>query len=142
MTTTPAVTEVRLEAACNQAAVQFHGKRFSELDSMEQLILRKRIRMVLKAADSQTRHEETVAEETPSALERQDKLIRSAIRDRPAQGSPEWAEYQSEVVVPLIVERDRLRQEENEARRSQKLIQQMAREREEAQRRRFRHRQA
>lgn len=44
------IPEERLDAACNQAAVQFHGRSYSELKPLDQLLLRKRTRFVLKAA--------------------------------------------------------------------------------------------
>lgn len=134
MTLTPNAEETRLEAACNQAAIQFHAKRFTELNPVEQLRLRHRIRMVLKAADSQAREPELLAapEDTEEAeavvaegdnpveaagawravrseLLSHERRLSSAMRDRPAYGTPGWQEYQDRVMEPLIQERDRLR---------------------------------
>lgn len=139
MTITPNVEEARLEAACNQAAVQFHAKRFTELNPIEQLHLRHKVRMVLKAADSQTSEPEppAVPEETEtltadgddpaeaaaawrharSELLSHERRLSSAMRDRPAHGTTGWQNYQDSVMQPLIEERNRLRAEAATAKR-------------------------
>ena len=55
MSESPDAGNDRLQAACNQAAVQFHGMRFTELDLHGQMLLRKKVRMILKAADAEER---------------------------------------------------------------------------------------
>lgn len=52
-----------MDAACNQAAVQFQGRRYSAMEPLDQLLLNKRVRFVLTAGRPQ------VALSTQSAAE-------------------------------------------------------------------------